>query len=869
LAQFLGVYFIVSGRYDRYYLLVWNEALNTRRSFLAACFSALAPMRAEQPTREPWTIYITNDSCSDYTWNNTEQDTLHAYAEIIRAHLDEMIRSDHEQPENQERYNLSITGEALSFFNLYPERKDEFISRVKEGRISFSPFLNNSLLAFQSTESAIRNFYPALRMQREWGLPLEVAEHIECPSLPWGMASLLAGCGVRWLSVPFLDYDSTFKGLEVPPLFIWEGTDGTSIRVILDKFASEAFGYSQGGRLLKDASKIETTWLPHYESLGDAYPLRIALASGTHNDLYLRSTRQVVPFHEAIRSWNMNAANSDKLINATLPQFCSAVDTAQEGRPFLKNVRGCFGHSWDLWPLTTAKYASGMRVEGTRFVDMETFATVVSSAKEAVLDDIRPAIGKAEWAWTMLSDHAWNGASEANRRENSSIRRNWLADLERANDSIAASVWQALEVSRARDGLTVFNPVSFERAGLMRIEGKADGQALTRNSLVSPLQIVEEDSLETTYSAVSQQAGFSLSTFSIVKSLEIASPRLHASDNELQGPFYKLRVDPLTGGLASVVHQASGGELLPPGSVRTIGQTVFHDGQEHPIRDFASKVLALGSVLARLQITGSTADIRHRTFVTIYADLDRIDFDFQIDKPVSTRKQRLCHVFPVVHANAVLRAETTGAVIRPFAQPKGDFLPGADTGRLAVQGFVDASIAGGFGVTVVPVEAFALRLDLDPLSFEVLGNDQNYQESVRDQNRETEFRFRYSLRAHNTGWHGESAAAFSRSVSSPLLAAWGGISSKATGIPVPKVQSNRAIALAFKPADDPKAGGHILRLWEHAGESGPLRIAVPGYGRAFQTDLLERNQAALAISGGEITVPLTARGFASIRLLPA
>ncbi len=839
-----------------------------RRTFLAACFSALAPLRAGQSKRQSWTIYITNDSCSDYTWNNTQPDTLRAYAEIIRAHLDEMIRSDHEQPENQERYNLSITGEALSFFNLYPERKDEFIRRVKEGRIAVSPFLNNSLLAFQSTESAIRNFYPAMRMQREWGLPLEVAEHIECPSMPWGTASLLAGCGVRWLSVPFLDYDSTFKGLAVPPLFTWEGADGTSIRVIFDKFASEDLSYSQGGRLLNGPSRIETTWLPHYESLGDEYPLRIVLASGTHNDLYLKSTRQVVPFHEAIRAWNMDAGHRDKLINATLPQFCAAVDAAQERRPFLKNVRGCFGHSWDLWPLTTAKYASGMRVEGMRFLDMEAFATVASSAKPAVLDDTRQTMRKAEWAWTMLSDHAWNGANEANRRENASIRRNWLADLERANDSIAATVWQAVEISRTRDSLTVFNPVSFQRTGLVRIEGKADGDGLTMNSLVLPLQVVEEESFETTYCAVPEQAGFSLSAFSIVKSSSADAPRLRGSDTELEGPFYKLRVDARTGGLASVVHQASGRELLVPGGERTIGQTIFHDGQEHPFRDFSSKLFALGPVLARLQIAGSTADIRHLIFVTIYADLDRLDFDFRIDKPVSTREQRLCHVFPVVQANAVLRAETTGAVIRPFAQPKGDLLPGADTSRLAVQGFVDASLAGGFGVTVVPVEAFALRLDLDPLSFEALGNDQNYQEAARDQNRETEFRFRYSLRAHDTGWRGESAAAFSRGVSSPLLAGWGSISSKAIGIAVPKVPAGRAIALTFKPADDPKASGHIVRLWEHAGESGPLKIAVPGYARAFQTDLLERNQRALAIMGGEISVPLAARGFTAIRLLP-
>jgi hypothetical protein len=53
-----------------------------------------------------------------------------------------------------------------------------------------------------------------------------------------------------------------------------------------------------------------------------------------------------------------------------------------------------------------------------------------------------------------------------------------------------------------------------------------------------------------------------------------------------------------------------------------------------------------------------------------------------------------------------------GAVERPKLQPEGDLLPGADTRRFAVQGFVDTSVPGGPGVTVVPLESFALRRDL-------------------------------------------------------------------------------------------------------------------------------------------------------------
>jgi hypothetical protein len=840
----------------------------TRRSFLAALLAS-ASGGAQEQQHEPWTIYITNDSCSDFTWNNTAEDTLLAYAEIIRSHLDEMTLTDGELPENRDHYNLSITGEAISFFNRYPERKDEFIRRVKEGRISISPFLNNSLFAFQSTESAIRNFYPAVRMQREWGLPLDIAEHIECPSMPWGMAPLLAACGVRWLTVPFLDYDSSFKHLEIPPLFIWEAPDGSTIRMAFDKFASLAGSYSQGAFLLNDPSKIESSWVPHYESLGDAYPLRFSLASGTHNDLYLKSTRQTRPFAEGIRAWNAKAGDRVKLVNATLPQFCQAVDAAQQRRPFLKRVRGCFGHSWDLWPLTTAKYASGMRTEGSRLLDVEALATVASLAEPKIIDEVRNAIRKGEWAWTMLADHAWNGQDEANRKGNSTIRRNWLADLERSNDTVANTVWQALELVPQPDAVTVFHPVTFEQTALARIPVDFQGQGVQHGSAVAPSQTVEEDGLQTTYFALQKLRGHELSTFSIVKNAGASNQALQGSDTSLKGPFYRLRVDARTGGLASVIHVGSGQELLTPGSTRTLGQMVYHDGQEHPLRNFTSKLVTAGPVLARLAISGTTSDIRHETFVTIYADVDRVDFDVRIEKPVTTREQRLCHVFPVVPANAVLRADTTGVVIRPYPQPKGDLLPGADTGRFAVQGFVDASVEGGLGVTIVPVEAFALRLDLDTLGFEVLGNDQNYQESTRDQNGENQFRFRYSLQAHTGGWRGAAAAAFSSSVTSPLMVVAGGISLKVRELKVPKVEADRALVTAFKPADDPKTGGHILRLWERAGKSGNLNIAVPGYKRAVQTDLLERDGAELPITNGQVAIKLAAHGFGCVRLFPA
>lgn len=133
-----------------------------------------------------------------------------------------MKHTDGEKIENQDRYNMAITQEAICFLDFYPKRKNELIQKIKEGRIYVSPYLCNSLLAFQSVEGAIRTFYPALRLGKEWGISFDVAEHIEEPSLPWGVASILAGCGIKWISKPFFKYDSSFSSLENPPIFDFE-----------------------------------------------------------------------------------------------------------------------------------------------------------------------------------------------------------------------------------------------------------------------------------------------------------------------------------------------------------------------------------------------------------------------------------------------------------------------------------------------------------------------------------------------------------------------------------------------------------------------------------------------------------------------
>ena len=158
--------------------------------------------------------------------------------------------------------------------------------------------------------------------------------------------------------------------------------------------------------------------------------------------------------------------------------------------------------------------------------------------------------------------------------------------------------------------------------------------------------------------------------------------------------------------------------------------------------------------------------------VTVYAELDRVDFDVRITKQPSGNLERLCQMFPLLGRDTMLRAASSGAVVRLRPQPAGDLLPGADTKRFAVQEFVNVA-RDDLSVTVVPHDAFTLRLDLDSLAFEALGNDQNYREVLHDQDGQTQFRFRYSLRAVEGGYRGAEAIAFARSASTPLICTTG------------------------------------------------------------------------------------------------
>jgi hypothetical protein len=755
-----------------------------------------------------------------------------------------MQRTDNGPPESRDHFNLATTQEALDFVARYPARKEELARRIREGRVCVSPFLCNSLWGFQSVEGALRTLYPARRLEREWNIRLEVAEHIELPSLPWGMASLLAGCGVRWVSNPFLDYDCAFKALRNPPLFRWAGPDGNEVRVIMDAWASSRANYAQGALLLREPARIINEWWPHYRQLGAAYPVPTILASGTHSDISPESWKQTRGFSEALRQYNAAGTNPVRLANGTLTEFCSEVDAVEASTPFLPVVRGCFGHSWELWPVSLARTVAELREQERCYVAAESLIALATLERRGLAAATRADRERAEWFWAMLSDHAWNGTNPENKRHNAMLRQRWADGLGNISRGLTRQAWEGLGLQEDERFITVFNPLSFTNDVLVVCDAPPWALGITSSGKAIPIQFVEGRKARRVTFVAKRVPAFGFREFVFTpKAPPPTSIPFQANPRGVAGPFYTLGVADDGSGIASLVHERTGQELVHRAGNRILGQAVFFDGTEHKLEKTAIAVAASGPVCTRLRITGELGPIRVTNDLVLYAELDRVDMDVQLEKPPSTNEQRVLHFFPLGGGPRDCHIETTGAVICPVPQPEGDLLPGADTRRFAVQGFLDVSPAqAGGGVTVSPIDAYMLHFDQGAPAFEPLGNDQNWREVTQDQDGVRQFRFRYSLRAHAAGFNNASAMAWSRSVQAPLVYAKGRLPGRWLNRSLLYVNPERAVVTCLKPVDDLRSAGLLVRMWETAGLSAPMRLVIPEARRAMLTDLLERPQ---------------------------
>jgi hypothetical protein len=856
----------------------------------------------------PWVLYALSDVCTDATWvYSSYSDMRKDDADLTAAELSlsEAMRGGPEF--NQNRYNLVHALNLEYFEEFYPERVERLAEAMRRDEVTLNPFYNMTLSNNLSLEEQIRLFYKAREWAVRYDLDLRYANHQETPSIAWDMAGILAGCGVDTLVKGILPYECPWAArLSEPPIFWWEGPDGSRV-----KMRRRNQDYVEAGYLLKGLEetnrRIHEQTLPEFEAWGERYPFSAIGLVGVYGDLMPAEPGKLqsrdLPLIKAatIARYNSQGWDYPRLVNAGHAQFWREIDRQMNQRGIeLEVSRGDYGVGWDVWPACLAYDAAGWRQAQDRSALADRLAAILSQIDPFWYSAHACDLAAGWKNLKMLADHAWNGANDANRLLNARLRREWQTTANEKFDEVIQSGFITLAEHVSQDegaDLLVFNGLGWERDALARFPGAGQVRVVNASSGDSIPSQRDPQSGDVVFLAQGlPSVGYR--TYRLVQGDASAGSSPFAFEPlALEGPYYRIEISPITGGATRLYDKTRGQELVDPASSYHLNQGLyFSDSPVDPSRPFtvlqppmvkagnqfsaASARIekgAEGPLFASLVVTSTFQGITLESTYTLYTHLDRLDIRNRIKKPASSERQQFDFAFPLRVAGRQLRVEQPGAIL----DPEHESLPGAGLSASVVRHFVDV-FNSEMGITLALIDSFTIQYggrtttqDLKeiPQSATIFalafGNIYDSNEAIRDQAGREEFVFRFSLKGHAAGFDPVAAVHFG----------WENPNSLET-IPLPacktpdlppvvhsfaRVEPSTAILAGFKAAEEE---GIIARLWEVGGNQSDawVNLAIPGSpSQGILTDPLERNRCELCCNNGSLIVPVSGRGVSTAR----
>ncbi len=753
----------------------------------------------------PWTVYLLADVCTDATWvygsypDERKDDADLTYTELL---LSETTRCVPEA--NHNHYNLVHSLNLIYFEEFYSEQKPRLVEAIRRGEITLNPFLNMTLTQNVSLEEQIRHFYPARAWADEYGLEMGYANHQETPSIAWDMAGVLAGCGVQHLIKAILPYECPWAArLAEPPLFLWEGPDGAQIL-----YRRRNWDYVEGKFVLKGVEATDEALhekiIPEYEQMGERYPFDAISLLGCYGDLvpyeHGKMQSRDLPLLKAatIAAYNGREWEYPLLVNASHKQFWDSIDKQIASRNIKLEVsRGDYGTGWDAWPACLAAVVAAWRRYQERAGAADKLMAILSVLDPGWYQRYRQDLQEGWTNLSMLADHAWNGANDANRSLNTALRREWIASTARSFDRVIEDSLARLGEHIRYDGqnrrLAVFNGLPWSRDGVVTLENVTEDVEVI--DVGSGEKVKSQTSIENGKRRLAVKVdsvpsvGYRVFELQTRKNEPDPTSSWVYTPNRLEGPFYSVEVDPVTGGISRLYDKVRGKELIDKASAYHINQCAhFSDGMlepgiSYPLlhppkvsggKEYTASAISVtagpaGSVSASLLVQAEIGSIRIKTTVKLYADLDRVDIYNEVEKPPTSERQELDFYFPFKIPRRAYHYETPGAII----EAGKDHLPGAGLNHAVTRHFVDVSNEE-YGVTLSQADSFVIEFghrtttedpqEIDPTNSTILihalGNIFDSNEAIRDQGGDSHFVFRFSLQGHSGGFDPVNAYLF-------------------------------------------------------------------------------------------------------------
>jgi len=863
-----------------------NAAARTDRVRLTAAAPAKAgDATAVKPAQveQVWVVFKTH---LDIGYTDRIEDVLKKYRENMMDGALKAVEASADLAPDR-RFSWTLAGWPLRHVlgpQQDPARRTRIEQAVHDGAITFHALPFTLHTETDDLEDLVRGLGFSTQLARQYGRPLPIgAKMTDVPCHSWVWPTLLAHAGVRFLQ---LGCNGTSAPAQVPPLFWWEGPDGS--RIICNYTADYGSGLTP-----------PPNW-----------PSRNYLA------MIMTGDNHGPPTVDEVAHLHQEAAQKLPGVQVrfgTLDDFARAVLTEN---PTLPVVRGdmpdTWIHGWLSMPIE-AKMAHNLRPLEPA---LDGFDTQLR-AWGVTTGNLAPVLTKAYELSDLFSEHtfgpwgpnggSWNSGTPRNLYDDAwkaAYARGAYKKYEEAFDDKRAYARKADQIVRseltarlellARSVAThgprvvVYNALPWKRSGLVEIPGRPGRFLFARDVPASGYRTYGLNPGEPAGRAVRDLPG------------------------GLDTRFYKVAFDLKRGGISSLVDKQSGRESVDKSSPYALGQFLherfdnqrmlaFHKAYGRPGYSWPRGDLPNDAAYAALTPSAWTLAVEHTTVADI-ATLTANDtmglakgitlvFTFPYHQPYVDIEWRvsektpnprpeggwLCFPFAIVQPRFLL-----GRLGGPI-DPTRDIVTGANRHYFCLNTGLTITGKDGAGIGLCPLDSPCVSLEepglwkfsLDytprkPTAFVNLYNNEWNTNFPEWQDGSWSSRVRLWL-TRGVGV-GENLIVPSWEARLPLLAA----SADGPGGKLPTIRAglglSRTGVLVAAFGRNPDGSGMLLRLWEQAGQSGQVTVRLPAglKVRTLQPVDLRCQPAgpAIAVSGREFRTRIAAYSPMSFLLQP-
>ena len=751
-----------------------------------------------------------------------------------------------------------------------PDRQQQILQAFKDGRfvVHGLPFTTHTELL--EPEDLVRGLGFASRLSRDAGLALpRDAKMTDVPCHSWILPTLLQHAGIEFLH---LGCNSASSSPEVPPLFWWEGPDGSRLLTM----------YSAGG--------YGTGLVPPKD-----WPYRTWLALSHTGD------NHGPPTPAEVQKLLAEAAQKLPGVKVRIGRLSDFADAVLAEKADIPVVRGDMPDTWIHGPMCDpagAKIARNVRPALGYAESLHALLRLWG----ATVPEVGTALAEARENSLLYGEHTWGGAlywvTGYGKKLKWDYGDGWKADraagrfqkleaswaehtayIEKARTlvtPILENSLRALARSVGPEGrrIVVFNPLPWPRDGIVHVKSSDMRLSALQPADGGPAMPVAADGDELCFVARGIPA-LGYRTFVPAKTAESKDElRSDAQAGVIENETLKVTLDPAHGGIRSIVDKRTGRELVDQNAGFALGQYLYErfdanqvgaytkayvknrsdwaiaelgkpampPADEVPYRAAAPHYDGIRFVRLPVSVTATmhsepTAGLSHgvTTKVILYSGAPYLDLEVTLhDKPADDWPEAGWVCLPVNVEKPQFRIGRLGGI----ADPARDFIRGANHDLQAVHTGVTVADAQGRGVGLCSLDSPLVSLDRPglfkyspdfvpskPIVFVNLFNNQ-WTTNFRLWNEGT-WTMRVRLWAFDRFDAQSSLITPALETRYPLLAA--AAEGRAGMLPATQkgleLSTRGTLVTAFGP--NPDGAGTVLRLWEYAGVRRPCDVHLP------------------------------------------